>query len=170
LRNASEYSDVLALCKWRPYPRGMRKKLPPRRSDCPISCALDLVGDKWTLLVLRDLIMARKRYFREFLDSNEQIASNILAKRLKLLEAAGLVTRRHDPQHGRQVIYEPTARALDLLPVMLELARWGASHQAKTAAPPGMIRRIAEDRDALVADLRAAVMAGAAPRKSSSRA
>lgn len=143
----------------------MRKKLPARRSDCPISCALDLVGDRWTLLVLRDLIMARKRYFREFLDSNERIASNILAKRLKLLEGAGLVTRQHDPEHGRQVIYAPTAKALDLLPAMLELARWGASQQPKTGAPPGMIRRIAQDRDALVADLRAAVTGAGAPGK-----
>jgi len=135
----------------------MRKKLPARRSDCPISCALDFIGDKWTLLVLRDLIIPRKRYFRE-LAANEGIASNILTSRLKLLEASGMVTRRHDPEHGRQVIYEPTAKALDLLPVMLELVRWGATHNTKTGAPPGMVKRIARDRDGLAADLRIAAM------------
>src|SRR5258706_12663120 len=119
-----------------------KKKLPPRRSDCPISYALDFVGDKWTLVVLRDLIMVRKRYFQEFLASSEKIASNILASRLKLLERAGLVTRQTDPAHGRRVIYAPTAKALDLLPIMLELMRWGAKYDAKSGAPPQFLRRL----------------------------
>ena len=68
-----------------------------------------------------------------------------------------MVTRRHDPQHARQVIYAPTAKALDLLPAILELVRWGASYDPKSAAPPGMVERIAEDRDAVVAGMRAAV-------------
>jgi DNA-binding HxlR family transcriptional regulator len=139
----------------------MRKKLPARRSNCPISYALDFVGDKWTLIVLRDLIVVRKRHFREFLASDENIASNILAARLKLLEAAGMVTRRHDPEHGRQVIYEPTAKAMDLLPAILELVRWAATHDPKTAAPPAMVRRIAEHRDEVVREMRAAVAAKA---------
>jgi DNA-binding HxlR family transcriptional regulator len=137
----------------------MRKKLPSRRSNCPISYALDFVGDKWTLIVLRDLMIVRKRYFREFLSSEEQIASNILAARLKVLEAAGMVTRRSDPEHGRQVIYEPTPKALDLLPAILELVRWAATYDPKTAAPPAMVRRIAEHRDAVAAEMRAAVAA-----------
>jgi DNA-binding HxlR family transcriptional regulator len=134
---------------------------PARRSDCPISYALDFVGDKWTLIVLRDLIIVRKRYFRELLASDEKIASNILASRLKLLEAAGMVTRRHDPGHGRQVIYRPTAKAMDLLPAILELVRWAATYDPRTGAPPEMVRRIAADRDAVAAGMRAAVAAGA---------
>ena len=93
------------------------------RSHCPISYVLDFVGDKWTLLVLRDLILAHKRYFQEFLDSPEGIASNILASRLKQLEAAGFVTRATDPAHARRVVYAPTGKALDLLPTMLEMVR-----------------------------------------------
>jgi DNA-binding HxlR family transcriptional regulator len=143
----------------------MRKKLPPRRSDCPISYALDFVGDKWTLIVLRDLMIVRKRYFREFLASDEKIASNILAARLKLLEAAGMLSRRHDPKHGRQVIYEPTGKGLDLLPAMLELVRWAAAYDPKTAAPAKMVRQIAQNRDAVIAGMRAAVAAGAPPGK-----
>ena len=142
---------------------------PERRSDCPISYALDFVGDKWTLIVLRDLIMVRKRYFRELLASDEKIASNILASRLKLLEAAGMVTRRHDPGHGRQVIYQPTDKAMDLLPAILELVRWAGTYDPKTAAPPEMIRRIAADRDGIIAGMRAAVAAGAASGKLPSR-
>ena len=132
----------------------MRKKLPPRRSDCPITYALDFVGDKWTLIVLRDLMIVRKRYFREFLASDEKIASTILASRLKLLEAAGMVTRRRDPKHARQVIYEPTEKGLDLLPSMLELVRWSAKYDPRTAAPPALVRRIAQDRDGFVAEIR----------------
>jgi DNA-binding HxlR family transcriptional regulator len=132
-------------------PRG---RTPPRRSHCPISYALDFVGDKWTLIVLRDLMLGGKRYFQEFLSSDEKIASNILASRLKLLEAAGLVTRATDPAHGRRVIYAATPKALDLLPAMLELVRWSATHDPKTAAPPHLVRRIAEDREGFVTEIR----------------
>lgn len=124
------------------------------RSDCPISYALDFIGDKWTLIVLRDLIFVHKRYFQEFLDSPEKIASNILASRLKLLENTGFVTREADPAHARRVIYTPTSKALDLLPTMLELLLWGTRHHAKANAPEPFVRRAARDRDGLVAELR----------------
>ncbi len=133
----------------------MTKKLPSRRSDCPIARALDFVGDKWTLLVLRDIIMARRRYFQELLAGNEGIASNILANRLKLLEAARMITRRRDPAQARRVIYEPTEKALDLLPVMIELIRWGLKHDPNATAPAHFARRLAEDRDGFIADMRA---------------
>jgi len=131
------------------------KKSPACRSSCPISFALELLGDKWTLVVLRDLIFARKRYFLELIDSPEKIASNILASRLRQLEATGLVTRKPDPEHGRRVVYAPTAKALDLLPVLVELIRWGMAHNPKTAAPPEIVRRIKQDRDGYIAELRA---------------
>jgi DNA-binding HxlR family transcriptional regulator len=134
----------------------MKRKLPARRSDCPIACALDLIGDKWTLIVLRDLIMVRKRYFQELLEGNDGIATNILASRLKLLEAAGLVTRRADPAQARRVIYAPTEKALDLLPVLIELMRWSMTYNSRSSAPPQLVRRLAEDRDGLIAQLRAA--------------
>ena len=126
------------------------------RSHCPISYSLDIVGDRWTLLVLRDLIIVGKRYFRDFLASEEGIASNILTARLKLLEACGIVTRRPDPDNARQVIYEPTAKGLDLLPAMLELARWGGTYDAQTLAPKQLLKRIAQDREGVVREIRAA--------------
>jgi DNA-binding HxlR family transcriptional regulator len=132
------------------------KRLPPRRSNCPIAYALDFVGDKWSLIVLRDLIMARKRYFQELLAGGEGIATNILASRLKWLEAAGLVTRRIDPAAVRRVIYAPTEKALDLLPVLIELMRWSTKYDPKSAAPARFVRRLAQDRERLIADLRAA--------------
>jgi DNA-binding HxlR family transcriptional regulator len=132
------------------------KKLPPRRSDCPIACALDVLGDRWTLVVLRDLIFLRKRHFRDLLDSNEGIATNILASRLKQLESAALITRRADPTRARRVIYAPTAKALDLLPVLFELMRWSARHNPGTRAPPQIMSRIAKDSAGLIAELRRA--------------
>ena len=134
----------------------MKRKLPPRRSNCPVACALDLLGDRWTLIVLRDLIMARKRYYQELLEGDEGIATNILASRLKLLEAAGLVTRRPDPAQARRVIYAPTEKALDLLPVLIELIRWSIKYNAGSAAPAHFLRRLSEDREGFIADLRAA--------------
>jgi DNA-binding HxlR family transcriptional regulator len=130
------------------------RKLPVRRSNCPIAFALDFIGDKWTLVVLRDLIMVRKRYFQELLAADEGIATNILTSRLKRLEAAGLVTRRADPGQPRRRIYEPTEKALDLLPVLVELMRWSTKYDPKCAAPGRFVRRLAEDREGFIAQLR----------------
>ena len=134
----------------------MTRKLPKRRSHCPIACALDLIGDRWTLIVLRDLIFARKRYFQELLEGHEAIATNILASRLKMLEAAGLITRRSDRAEARRVIYAPTEKALDLLPVLIELTSWSMKHNAGTDAPAHIVRRLAADRAGLIAEVRAA--------------
>ena len=134
----------------------MTRKLPRRRSQCPIACALDLIGDRWTLIVLRDLIFVRKRHFQELLEGHEGIATNILASRLKMLEAAGLITRRSDRAEARRVIYAPTEKALDLLPVLIELTSWSMKYNARTDAPAHIVRRLAADREGLIADVRAA--------------
>lgn len=134
----------------------MKKKAPVRRSTCPISCALDLIGDRWTLIVLRDLIVVRKRYFQELLEGNEGIATNILASRLKLLEAAELVTRRPDPGPGRRVTYAPTEKALDLLPVLIELIHWSLKYSPGSSASADLLRRLTHDRAGFIADLRMA--------------
>lgn len=128
-----------------------------RRSACPISVALDVLGDKWTLLVIRDLVFARKRHFRDFLASPENIASNVLASRLRALETQGIVSRRVDPDSARKVIYELTPKGIDLVPVLIELIRWGAKYDARTAAPEAFTRRINRDREGLIAEIRAAL-------------
>jgi DNA-binding HxlR family transcriptional regulator len=108
----------------------------PPRSRCPIAGALDLVGDAWTLLVLRDLLFYDKHRFAEFLDSPERISSNILAERLKRLERCGLVERRRYQERPPRDEYFLTRRGHDLLPVLRELIKWGQAHVPGVAQKP----------------------------------
>lgn len=112
--------------------RGGRKL---RRSHCPISGLLDIVGDKWTLLVIRDLFLNRRRY-AEFLASPEHIPTNILADRLKRLEAAGLVKRELYQQNPPRAEYFLTRKGADLLPVVRAMREWGKVHISDTRVPP----------------------------------
>ena len=107
---------------------------PNRRSECPISCSLDILGDKWTLLVLRDLLDGKTR-FSEFERSPEGIPTNILTDRLRRLEATGLVERVRGEASSR-FEYHPTRRGRDLRPVLLALASWGNQHLDDTWVPP----------------------------------
>lgn len=106
----------------------------PRRSECPIASSLDTLGDKWTLLVLRDLLDGKTR-FREFELGPEGIPTNILTDRLRRLTATGLAERVPIPDSARYC-YRPTDAAWDLRPVLLALARWGNEHLAETWVPP----------------------------------
>lgn len=124
-----------------------------RRSDCPISYGLDIFGDRWTLLVLRDLLLKGKRHFREFQSGEEGIATNILADRLKRLEAHGIVERDADPDDRRQVIYRATIKGLSLMPVLVEIAAWGACHDENTGAPEAFRKRFETDREGLIKEL-----------------
>lgn len=104
-----------------------------KRSGCPISYALDLFGDRWTLLVLRDLVLRGKQRYREFLASDEGIASNILSDRLRRLEESGILSREPDPSDRRQIIYSVTEKGKGVVPVLLEMAAWGASNDGETS-------------------------------------
>ena len=102
------------------------------RSHCPISLALEAIGDRWSLLILRDVIMRGKTRYQEFLSSEEGIATNILADRLARLEQQGLISKAADPADKRQFRYAPTQKSLDLLPVIFEMARWSAKYDPYT--------------------------------------
>lgn len=106
------------------------------RSRCPVAATLDLVGDKWTLVVVRDLLFFDKRRFSEFLASPEGISTNILADRLARLERAGLVERRRYQEHPPRDEYHPTAAGRDLLPLLREMIRWGNAHIPSTFRAP----------------------------------
>ena len=100
-----------------------------RRSGCPINLTLETFGDRWSLIVLRDLMFGRHRTFRALLgDSIEGVASNILADRLKRLTANGLLTRCADPGHKQKAVYSLTDKAIDLVPLMAVMGSWGLRH------------------------------------------
>jgi len=132
------------------------------KTGCPIAFGVDLFGDRWTLLVLRDLLVFRKRHYGEFLASDEGIATNVLADRLQRLEAVGVVERRKDPRQRNRVIYRPTQKGKDLVPVLLEIVRWSGKHDPGTAAPAEFLERLERDRDGMVQELLAAMDAEAA--------
>lgn len=105
-----------------------------KRSDCPLACALDLIGDKWTLLIVRDLFRGRSRY-GEFLSAGEGIPTNILARRLRHLEAAGLVERKLSPRPRSRHAYRLTRSGRRLWPVVAALLQWGRSQIRGTRGP-----------------------------------
>jgi DNA-binding HxlR family transcriptional regulator len=94
------------------------------RSGCPISLALEVFGDRWTLLIIRDLMFAGKRHFRELLHSDERIASNILADRLNMLLEQGIISRSGDPTHKQKAVYSLTEKGIALLPVLAQIGIW----------------------------------------------
>lgn len=93
------------------------------------------MGDRWTLLVIRDLAFAGKRHFREFLKSEEAVSSNVLTERLNLLVDNGLVTKSGDPTHAQKAVYSLTEKGLDLLPVLVALSAWTQKHYPETRRP-----------------------------------
>jgi DNA-binding HxlR family transcriptional regulator len=106
-----------------------------QRSACPISIMLELLGDKWSLLILRDAILLDKRRYGDFLSSPEGISTNILANRLKQLEGCGILEKFPDPSDGKASLYVPTERGVKLLPVLVESLRWGASEFGNACVP-----------------------------------
>ncbi|MCY1742000.1 winged helix-turn-helix transcriptional regulator [Ensifer sp. SL37] len=100
------------------------------RSGCPINLSLEVFGDKWSLLIIRDMIFGGKRHFRELLRSQEGISSNILADRLKMLVEQGMLTKRDDPTHKQKAIYSLTEMTIALVPIMAQLGAWGRRYLA----------------------------------------
>jgi DNA-binding HxlR family transcriptional regulator len=129
-------------------------KEPRRRSDCPISSALDLFGDKWSLLVMRDVLLRGKSRYREFLASEEGIATNILADRLARLETAGLIQRTSDDPHSGKQAYYATAKGKDLIPLLLEMMTWSAKHDPQAAVPGVLIAEMVRDRASVAQKVR----------------
>jgi DNA-binding HxlR family transcriptional regulator len=97
-----------------------------RRSDCPVNFAVEALGDKWSLVILRDMIFWGKKTYGEFLKSDERIATNILADRLNYLEKEGLITKSPDPSDKRKDIYRVTEKAIGLVPMFIEMIAWSA--------------------------------------------
>ncbi len=134
------------------------------RSQCPISLALDVIGDRWSLLIVRDLMFAGKRHYRELLRSDEGISSNILAERLARLVDAGILSRTGDPTHKQKAIYSLTPMGIDLLPTVAQLGIWGRKYLPVTAETGAQAEQLEKGGAALLrkiqADLRKRHLSG----------
>ena len=126
---------------------------PQRRSTCPVNASLEILGDRWSLLIIRDLMLRSYRTYKEFLSSEEGIATNILAERLKRLEAAGIISTGHDAEDRRKVVYRLTAKGIDLAPIIVELILWSAQHEP-TGAPAASIRKMRARREQFLSEIR----------------
>lgn len=120
------------------------------RSSCPVAASLDVLGDRWTLVVLRDLVLGGITHFADFA-VDEKIATNTLAERLQRLRDAGVIARVPDPDDGRRWIYVPRRPAIELIPVLVDLMIWGIANTAADV-PPELVGA-AEHRDALIAQI-----------------
>lgn len=114
-----------------------------KRSDCPISSSLDIWGDKWSLLIVRDLIFSMQCTYGDFLKSEEKIATNILATRLQMLESNGIITKLDHPDSKAKVLYQLTQKGIDLLPIMVEIHLWADKY---STIPP--------ERNAIINELK----------------
>jgi DNA-binding HxlR family transcriptional regulator len=128
-----------------------KESIPEHRSGCPVSVSLEVLGDRWSLLIVRDMMVRGYRTFREFQHAGEGIASNILADRLRKLEAAGILTTEPAAQDRRSAYYRLTAKGIALAPVLLDLLIWGSRHEA-TAASCSVIAQMEQNREAVLAE------------------
>jgi DNA-binding HxlR family transcriptional regulator len=123
------------------------------RSGCPVSMSLEQFGDRWSLLIIRDMMVRGHHTFKEFQESGEGISSNVLSDRLRALKAAGIVTTEPDETDARRLNYRLTQKGIDLAPVMLELLIWGARYES-TAAPCAFIVQMENCREQILAETR----------------
>ena len=134
----------------------MRRRL--RKSDCPVHFALEVFGDTWSLLIIRDLMFKGRTTYSDFLRAEEGIATNVLADRLVRLEEDGVIEKDSIGEGRIAGRYRLTEIGIDLLPVMVDIIDWSARHDPKSAADRGFVRRLRRDRDGLLTELRSALL------------
>jgi DNA-binding HxlR family transcriptional regulator len=149
------YIYILAICKYYSHFNVMKKI--QHRSSCPIAYSLDYIGDKWVLLILRDLIFTNKSSYGDFLTSEEKIATNILADRLKSLEENGFIKSTVSLEKKNKFNYSLTEKGIDLIPAIVELMIWGSKYN-----PPGavaVIEKLKKDKEGTIQQLREKLLA-----------
>ena len=133
--------------------RMSRKKAgPKRRSGCPLNATVEMLGDRWSLLIIRDMMLQGSRTYKEFLECYEGIATNILADRLRKLQAYGIIVARPDPKDARKVIYLLTSKGIDLAPVLTEMVLWAAAHE--DTGNQALVLQMKEDKEKFLAGVR----------------
>lgn len=121
-----------------------------KRSNCPVSCSLDVWGDKWSLLIVRDLIFAKQCTYGDFLKSDEKIATNILASRLQTLEENEIIIKSEHPDSKAKVLYKLTSKGIDLLPLLIEINLWAEKYYDISAEQKAILKEIKKDKEKFI--------------------
>jgi DNA-binding HxlR family transcriptional regulator len=128
----------------------MPKNSQSHRSSCPLACGLDLLGDKWSLLIIRDLLLTNRAEYSHFLNAGDGISTNILSDRLDQLQKDKLISKKAHPDHGKKFIYSPTSKARALTPIIIELVLWADEHIEGAKAPRALLQKINDDKQGLI--------------------
>ncbi|MBZ5681087.1 MAG: helix-turn-helix transcriptional regulator [Acidobacteriia bacterium] len=129
-----------------------KKRRGKRRSGCPLNASVEMLGDRWSLLIIRDMMLRGAKSYKEFLECYEGIATNILADRLRKLVAYGIVTAEPDPSDGRKLNYLLTEKGIDLAPVLTEMVLWAAEHE--DTGNQALVRQMRENKEQFLAGVR----------------
>ena len=121
-----------------------------KRSECPISCSLDVWGDKWSLLIIRDLMFKKECTYGDFLKSDEKIATNILASRLQTLEENGVIDKLNHPDSKAKVLYRLTQKGIDLLPLMIEINLWAEKYSSIPEDRKAILKEVKKDKEKFI--------------------
>lgn len=138
-----------------------------KRSDCPVSCSLDIWGDKWSLLIIRDLMFAKECTYGDFLKSAEGIATNILASRLQVLEQNKMIEKLDHPDSKAKVLYKLTNKGIDLLPLMIEINIWAEKYFPNLPEDrKAMLKKVKKDKVGFIKNSIKELKSGKSPQKS----
>jgi len=124
------------------------------RSHCPINYALEHFGDKWSLLIIRDLMFKEKRHYNEFFESGEKVSTSVLGDRLKQLEESGIIIKGEDSVKKSRIKYSLTKKGIDMLPFMVDIIVWSGLYDEKTEAGKEFLIKATENRDYLISSIR----------------
>src|SRR5258707_2051537 len=130
----------------------MSGQKPKRRAECQLNASVEMLGDRWSLLIIRDMMLRGFRSYKEFMECYEGIATNILADRLRKLVSYGIISTKPDPSDGRKVIYLLTRKGIDLAPVLTEMVLWAAAHE--DTANQALVRQMRADKKKFLAGVR----------------
>jgi DNA-binding HxlR family transcriptional regulator len=135
-----------------------KKASPKRRSECPLNASVEMLGDRWSLLIVRDMMLRGFRSYKEFVECYEGIATNILADRLSKLQAYGIIVAERDPKDARKITYSLTAKGIGLAPVLTEMVLWAAAHE--NTGNQALVRQMRADKRKFLAGVRQRWAAG----------
>lgn len=141
-------ASLLAICKYPCYDAYMQ--FAEKRSTCPIGLTLDVIGDRWSLLIIRSMLFAKRKTFKEISQIDEKIATNILSDRLLRLERSDIIMKLPDVEDGRRSVYELTQKGIELMPVLLAMIDWGMKYNQDASYPVNLVEVAVRDKRKLI--------------------